>query len=233
LRLWRGGVVDTVQDCIRKVNEFIEIVDILHRNTEISGEYYQYLNNFMDVLTSKYLCEVCHEIKRDEYNLRSIVNEGLKYTLSTLEDLKDKETIDTIKSYIDSLGEIGLEIPTELLNAMPVGENIAKIDKTYPAILFECGVKHGAVDTALKSVYEADVLARTAANVFNELKKPILEKAEEMFKELDRTGADLRKERLAIAPFEQLYNQLDLELMKVRSEIESSNYLLDILKKRR
>ncbi len=226
----KKDIIETIQDCIKRVETSIdELLDVLGKNTKIAGKYYEYLDNSINVLTSRYLCEACHEIREEDYKLTSIINEGLKYTLSTLEDLDEKATINAVKKYVESLSEIGLEIPIDLLSALPIGENIAKIDKSKSVISFECSDKHGEVNNALRSIYEADVLARTAANVFNELKKPILEKAEDMFKELDKASADLRKERLAIAPFEQLYNQLDLEVTKIRSEIESLSHLSNIL----
>ncbi|MCS7109480.1 MAG: hypothetical protein NZ903_01640 [Candidatus Micrarchaeota archaeon] len=220
---------ELLDSCATRIDRSINsLLNELQQNVNLVKNYYMSLYNTTDAFTSKYLCSKCHAVDESEYDISGIIEKGLRRTISILEEFGDENTVKKIREDLRSLKETGLEIPKELVSATPSGYNVAFIDE-LGNVKFRC-ITHGDEIPIVKTIAGSDVLARVSTYVFNELKRPVIEKADELFKELNRANTDIRKEKLAIAQLEQFYKQLEIEEKRISYEIQSLGNVVNSLR---
>ena len=215
----RGDVIGIVKESIGRVNDVIvPILETLNSNLDVVNNCYEETGRIIDALSSKYFCEMCSRSEgRSEYKLKEFIEESMEYTRRSLEELGEEKGWKEVESILESLSEVGLELPDDLLDTLVSDRDVLKDPVSHNV---KCEM-HGENVKTLKVIFGGDIFARTAVAVFDELKVPILKRAEDMWKELNEAEANMRKERLAIAPFEQIYNQLEVEKRRVDVQIKS------------
>ncbi|UUX93741.1 hypothetical protein [Methanoplanus endosymbiosus] len=228
-----GESIDIINKCKNRFSAIDKITAQMSINQNNITNHCNNIKSYIESLSTIALCPECikkYEEEHESYNIRNIIEQRLEYTKTELKNMNIDSGISFLDSEMEILDDFGLILPNSLLYGEYIEKDLLDVHHEDGKLKITANCDNHTQNENISIFCSSHVFCRPAMSVFNELKQPILNLAENMDSELQLSGANMRNERLSLAPYHNIYKELEQQYKEIEIRKEMNNEFLRVIR---